>query len=73
MLPAMARTSRFDLYDRILGGQLASILTGMRAEGLSIVDVTFRLRALEVHVSTDTVARWLRQVEGDTGAQAVGQ
>lgn len=59
----MPRPNAYDLYDRILDGRLASILTELRAEGLSIVEVTFRLRAMDVHVSTDTVARWLRRVQ----------
>lgn len=57
------RTSTFPLYDRLCGGQLAEILTGWQAEGLSQEEMTYRLReSHDVRVSKSTVRRWLAEL-----------
>lgn len=57
----MARTSSFDLYDRILDGKLRQILADLRAEGHSLEEIAFRLRALDVQASGGTIGRWLKE------------
>jgi hypothetical protein len=53
------RTSTFPLTDRALGGKLKGLLTGWRGEGLSLEEITFRLRSeYDVTVSAATVHRW---------------
>ncbi len=59
----MARQPTFPLYDRLLDGQLGSLLLGWRAEGVPITEMTFRLRERDVRVAPETVRRWLRQLD----------
>lgn len=59
----MPLPTTFHLYDRIVGGDLADRLTAWRAEGLSLAEITYRLRAEhDVKVSTTTVHRWCRDL-----------
>lgn len=60
----MGRSSTYPLVDRILDGRLAEHLTAWKAEGLSLVDITFRLRSdHDIRVSVATVQRWLANLE----------
>jgi len=62
----MARTSTFLLYDRILNGKLEPLLLAWRAEGVSVTDMAFRLRAQEqIKVAPETVRRWLRKLDAE--------
>lgn len=70
----MARRPLFPLYDRILDGKLAALLTGWRAEGLSHEEITGRLRSdHEIVVTSETVRRWCRDLGIVTMPEAVGQ
>lgn len=53
----------FPLYDRILKGTLTQRLIDWREEDVSIEEMTFRLRDLDVVVSSMTVRRWLQEIE----------
>lgn len=66
----MARQSTFPLYDRILGGQLREILTTWQAEGVSLAEMSFRLRERDVHVAAETVRRWLRDLDDEPDGPA---
>lgn len=67
----MGRTRTFPLYDRILNGQLASTLHAWKAEGLSIEEITWRLREEhDIRVSIATVHRWFAQIADDAEDQA---
>lgn len=57
----MARASSFDLYNRILDGKLRDILAELRAEGNSLEEIAFRLRAMNVQASGGTIGRWLKE------------
>lgn len=57
----MAPTSTFDLYDRILGGTLRQLLTDWRTEGLSLEDISYKLRDLDVQAKAATVGRWIKE------------
>lgn len=61
----MARTSSFPLYDELkFDGRLGEILRTWRAEGKSIDDISYLLRAEhDVKVSRSTVLRWLDKAE----------
>jgi len=54
----MARQSRYDLTDRLLGGTLADRLAAARADGTSFDDIAFSLRADGIEVSGETVRQW---------------
>ncbi len=58
----MARTSTYPLYDRLLNGELGSMLLGWRREGHSFEEIAFRLRAYDVEVSAETVRQWVKVV-----------
>jgi transposase len=64
------RHSTFELYDRLHGGNLGEKLSGWRAEGASLAEIAFRLREIDIPVSTDTVRRWLKDVEAEGEPQA---
>lgn len=71
----MARRPLFPLYDRILDGQLAAILTGWRAEGTSYEEMAGRLRdEHQIIVTSETVRRWCSQLGIELGPtdEAVG-
>jgi len=56
----MRRSRLFILADRIAGGNLAEQLTTWRAEGLSLIAISFRLHdEHSVDVSHETIRRWL--------------
>lgn len=56
----VARTGTFPVYDRLLDGQLAQMLTSWRADGATYLDITMRLRSDHgIAVSVDTVRRWV--------------
>jgi len=57
----MGAQSTFDLYDRILGGQLRRLLADWRAEGLSLEDIAYRLRDMDVQAKSVTVGRWIKE------------
>lgn len=57
----MARTSSFELYDRILDGKLRGLIAGWRAEGASLEEIAFRLREMKVTASAGTVGRWIKE------------
>lgn len=65
----MARSSTFDLFDRILEGKLPSLLEQWRADGVSVTDMSFKLREYDVKVAPETVRRWLKRMD-DTEAVA---
>lgn len=65
----MGRAPTFPLFDRILDGKLAELLTGWRDEGLSYLDISFKLRSEhELTVSPSTIQRWIEQGEDVGGA-----
>lgn len=64
----MARTSTLDLYDRLLDGKVRPLLRQWAGEGLSLDEMAYRLRDLEVTVSRSTVGRWLKTLEGELAA-----
>lgn len=62
----MPQAPLFPLVDGMLDGNLAAILRGYRAEGLTPAKVRDRmLLDHRVDVSVDTVRRWLAGVEAD--------
>lgn len=64
----MARTSTFHLYDRLLGGQLGSLLL---AESKSVEDIVFELRRdHDIKISTATAYRWIAIAEAERQAAA---
>lgn len=59
MVQTAMRNSTFPLHDRALDGKLEGLLRGWRAEGLSLEEITFRLRTEHgTTVSVATVHRW---------------
>ena len=64
----MARTSTLDLYDRLLDGQMRVLLRQWRAEGLSLDEMAYRLRDLDVTASRSTVGRWLKVLDAEVAA-----
>ena len=57
----MARTSTYPLVDRALGGTLDTLLKEWREEGLSLADISYRLRSdHDIKVSANTIGRWLK-------------
>lgn len=69
----MARNPTFPLYDSALGGELIPLLSEWKAEGISLQEMTWRLRERLVPlglspVSPDTVRRWLRQLDAEAVA-----
>ncbi len=60
----MARSSTFDLIDRLAGGNLAARITAWRNEAppVSFDEIALRLRMDGVVVSGETVRRWCRDV-----------
>ncbi len=55
----MAQPSTFPLHDRALDGKLEGLLRDWRGAGLSLEEITFRLRSQHsVTVSAATVHRW---------------
>lgn len=65
----MPRSSTLPLYDALLDGQLSELLTTWRTEGVSIQEMTWRLRErMADHpeiapVGPDTIRRWIRQLK----------
>lgn len=57
----MARQNSYELYDRILGGQLSDLIAGWRGEGLSLEDIAYQLRDRDIHTSANTVGRWIKE------------
>jgi len=57
----MARSSTFDLYNRILKGKFPQMLADWRAEGLSLEEIAYRLRDIDVQATANTVGRWLKE------------
>lgn len=59
----MARTSTFPLIDRLLDGQLATLLRSWDDDDdVSLDEMVYRLRADHgIQVSRSTVARWLNR------------
>ena len=64
----MARTSTLDLYDRLLDGQVRVLLRQWREEGLSLDEMAYRLRDMDVTASRSTVGRWLKVLDGEVAA-----
>jgi len=61
----MARPSTFALHDRVLGGGLADLLRQWRSDGVSFTEMSFRLREKNVHVSPETLRRWMRILDAE--------
>lgn len=63
----MARTSSFPLYDEFkFDGKLGELIRGWKAEGKTVDDIAFILRAEhEVPVSRSTVGRWVAHAMQD--------
>lgn len=60
----MARTSTYHLYDRLLDGQLGTLLLAWKAADETVEDMAFRLRAEhDIKVAVSTVHRWLAIAE----------
>lgn len=62
----MSTQSVSSLYrnaDQILKGQLAKKLRRMRAAGQTNDEIAFALRSEGVHISRETVRRWLSELE----------
>ena len=54
----------YSLLDRLLEGTLDDRLREWRSEGLSLNGITKRLhREHDIDVSTDTVRRWLMEID----------
>lgn len=66
----MARTSTLDLFDRLLDGKMRPLLRQWSVEGLSLDEMAYRLRDLEVTVSRSTVGRWLKTLEAELAEPA---
>ena len=66
----MARTSTLDLYDRLLDGQVRVLLRQWRDAGLSLDEMAYRLRDLDVTASRSTVGRWLKVLDGEVAEPA---
>jgi hypothetical protein len=67
----MARSTTYPLVDRILDGRLGEILTTWRGEGLTLLEMTFRLRTEhDIKVSVATVQRWIADLEAESGDAA---
>lgn len=63
------RTSTYTAWDRALGGELSAILSTYRADGLSLDDITYKLRSVhDIKVSKSTVARWVTIAEHEAAA-----
>lgn len=62
----MPGTDTFALVDRIFDGNLAEQFKTWRTAGLTVAEITFRLRTEhDITVSHSTVWRWMRRIEGD--------
>jgi hypothetical protein len=58
------RPSTFPLYDRLMGGGLADLLTEWKAAGASYEAIAERLRnEYDIQVTTSTVFRWMQPEE----------
>ncbi len=64
----MARTSTLDLYDRLLDGKVRSLLRQWNTENLSLDEMAYRLRDMDVSVSRSTVGRWLKVLDSESKA-----
>lgn len=65
----MPAANTFPIYDRMLNGRLAVLLRRYRTEGLSYEMVARRLADdHDVHVTGQTVRRWLADLDGQGAA-----
>jgi hypothetical protein len=59
----MAPRATFDLYDQMLGGKLAELLTELRTEH-SFEEMAFLLRTEhQVSVTKETVRQWCKRLD----------
>lgn len=59
-LRRMARRSTFPIYDRVLDGRLEGLLRAWRTDGLSYVEIAWKLRSEHgIEVAPETVRRWI--------------
>lgn len=62
----MAAHSVLALYDALHDGAMSRALAQWRAEGVSVVEATWKLRTeFRVSVSPSTVRRWMDNLDGD--------
>lgn len=61
-MPSTPRTSTWRMADRLVGGQLASLISECRETGLSWDDTSHRLVTHGVTVTPETLRRWARQL-----------
>lgn len=60
----MARTSTYELHDRLTGGRLGALLLEAKAGDKTMEDIAFELRRdFDLRVSVSTVHRWMQRFE----------
>lgn len=67
----MSSTPKYELVDRVLGGQLAAKLSAWRSDGVSYEMIAQRLRTEhDIAVSTATVCRWVSSMRVPAGGES---
>lgn len=66
----MPHDTRFTLADKVLDGNLESHLRRLRAEGVSYDEMVQQFKALGVHVSRETLRRWVLELPSEPEAAA---
>lgn len=68
-MPDVPRPKTFPLYDRLMGGGLANLLTEWKSQGKSYEAIAEKLRTeYDIQVTTSTVFRWMQPDEPETAA-----
>lgn len=70
MVADMGKQSTFPLYDRILEGELESILRDLRDDGASYETIAVKLHDHDVRVAHTTVRRWCQDLGIEQQKQA---
>lgn len=73
LCPLMAKTdglagTRFELVDRILGGQLAAELRRLKAENVTYDDMVDVFAERGISVSRETLRRWVASLDKEAVA-----
>lgn len=70
-MPDVAKSSLYELADRVLDGQLIALLTEWRANGLTFADIAHELRTEhEITVTHETVRAWCIRLGIHSGPEA---
>lgn len=64
----MPPKSSYDLIDRLLEGQLAVVLAGYRADGLTFDQMSAAFADRGIAVSRETLRRWVNELDGEDAA-----